>query len=154
MKNNSILVLLLLITGCTTTSSNHISTSPVSSSSLSSTISSSTSSYVHEPVQYIQVEANPIENDPYEGVSKNDFYSNYREATSYEDALLRTQHGLISGSITYLDTLHESNTIYSGREFLKFDNYTYGINEKNEIISYNINTKEGTYKTIYKGARI
>lgn len=151
MKNKSLLVLLLLVTGCTTHSSNFTSTSLVNNSSVtSSTIISS--SEVYEPVQYIQVEANPIDGDPYEGVSKDDFYANYTEATSYEDSVLRTQHGLISGSITYLDTLHASNTIFSGRDVLKFDNYTYGVNENNEIISYNINTKEGTYKTIYKGA--
>ena len=164
MKSKSILVFLLLLSGCTTHSSNFISTSLVNSStissstqlstslSISSSITVSSSTYVHEPVQYIQVEANPIENDPYEGVSRDEFYSNYTEASSYEDAILRTQHGFISGSITYLDKLHETNTIYSGREFYKFDNYTYGVNENNEIISYNINTKDGTYKTIYKGA--
>ena len=165
MKNKVLLPLLILLSGCVTnnvsssnvnnsTSSNVSSTtsSVVSSSSTVVSSSSSSSTYTHEPVQYVPVESNPINGDPYEGMTRETFYANYTEATSYEDALLRTSHGFISGTITYPESIHESNTIFSSEDFLKFDNYTYGVNEKNEIVSYNINTKEGTYKTIYYGA--
>jgi len=38
--------------------------------------------------------------DPYVGVSKTEFYNNYEVATSYEDSMYRTNHGLMSGDIT------------------------------------------------------
>ena len=38
-------------------------------------------------------------NDPYLGVTKEEFYSNYQEAISYEDSYYRTLHGFMSGSI-------------------------------------------------------
>ena len=41
--------------------------------------------------------------DPYENVDKAQFYANYKPATSYLDAYYRTQHGLMSGSITVPD---------------------------------------------------
>lgn len=41
--------------------------------------------------------------DPYAGVSKTDFYANYTPASSYEDALLRSKHGLLSGSLEIPD---------------------------------------------------
>lgn len=37
--------------------------------------------------------------DPYVNVSKEEFYANYKPATSREDALYRSQHGLLSGSL-------------------------------------------------------
>ena len=40
-------------------------------------------------------------NDPYENVSQTEFYEDYTPATSYEDAYYRTQHGLLSGTISY-----------------------------------------------------
>lgn len=90
--------------------------------------------------------------DPYMNVSFNQFYSNYQETTSYEDAMYRTKHGFISGSINYGSYLPQKNTIYSGNKFVKFSNYTYGYDSNYNIISYNINTKDGTYKTIYYNA--
>lgn len=38
--------------------------------------------------------------DPYVGVNKEEFYENYTPATSYMDAYYRSQHGLLSGSLT------------------------------------------------------
>ncbi len=35
--------------------------------------------------------------DPYEGMSESEFYKNYTVATSYEDAMYRTEHGFMSG---------------------------------------------------------
>ena len=37
--------------------------------------------------------------DPYVGVTKDDFYSNYTPATSFADAYYRTQHGFLSGEL-------------------------------------------------------
>ena len=41
--------------------------------------------------------------DPYENVSKEEFYANYRPAVCYEDAMYRTQHHFMSGSIEAQD---------------------------------------------------
>ena len=38
-------------------------------------------------------------NDPYAGVTSAQFYANYTRATSYEDAVWRSKHGFMSGSI-------------------------------------------------------
>lgn len=121
----------------TTSSSTAI---PSTSSSISTQVSTSTSSVIK------------LTSDPYENVSKNNFYANYTEAISYEDAMYRTEHGLISGSIDYISNVPQKNTIYSGEDFLKFNNYTYTYDNNNKPISYKINTKEGTYKTIYYNA--
>lgn len=37
--------------------------------------------------------------DPYVGISKEEFYANYKPATSPEDAGFRSQHGLLSGML-------------------------------------------------------
>jgi hypothetical protein len=41
--------------------------------------------------------------DPYVGVSKTEFYENYTPASSYMDAYFRSQHFLMSGSLTVPD---------------------------------------------------
>jgi len=48
-------------------------------------------------------EDDPITSDPYVGVDKDEFYSTYSPAISYNDAYYRTQHGLMSGSIDKQD---------------------------------------------------
>ena len=45
-------------------------------------------------------ESDPVTSDPYVNVNVNDFYANYTPAISYMDAYYRSQHGLISGSIS------------------------------------------------------
>lgn len=114
-------------------------------SNSSSLSSSSISSQINDSI------ATPT-SDPYIGVSYSEFYSNYKEATSYEDAMYRTEHGFLSGSIDNLNSIPLSNTVYSDGIHVKFNNHSYGYNEDNEIISYNINTIDGTYKTIYYNA--
>ncbi len=42
---------------------------------------------------------NPVQSDPYESVTKAEFYENYTPATSYMDAYYRTQHGFLSGRL-------------------------------------------------------
>lgn len=37
--------------------------------------------------------------DPYEGMSKEEFYANYKPATSLQDAIYRSKHGFLSGSL-------------------------------------------------------
>ncbi len=44
-----------------------------------------------------------IGDDPYENISKSQFYANYKPATSWEDAYWRTQHNFMSGTIALQD---------------------------------------------------
>ena len=41
--------------------------------------------------------------DPYESITKEDFYKNYTPAVSYQDAVYRTKHYFMSGEITEQD---------------------------------------------------
>ena len=41
----------------------------------------------------------PLLSDPYVGVSAEEFYANYTPAASLQDALYRSQHGFLSGSL-------------------------------------------------------
>ncbi len=62
--------------------------------------------------------------DPYENVNKDTFYAGYTPAKSYTDATLRTQHGLMSGSITVPDqapTVSEYQPTSSGKFVLNTD---------------------------------
>ena len=146
MMNKKFLLVLtsLLLSGCPSINTNSASSSK---ENLSTSNNESASNTIKNDSSY-----NELYEDPYIGVSSYDFYANYKEANSYLDAMYRTQHGFISGSIEYTSHIPLKNTIYDGDDFIKFNNYSYGYNENNEIISYNINTKDGTYKTIYKGA--
>ena len=47
----------------------------------------------------IEIVGKEITTDPYENVNKEEFYQNYIEAVSYQDAYYRSLHGLMSGSI-------------------------------------------------------
>ncbi|MBQ8292521.1 MAG: hypothetical protein IJX78_01790 [Bacilli bacterium] len=65
--------------------------------------------------------------DPYEGMSKEEFYANYTEATSYMDAYYRSLHGFMSGSIAEQDqepTLAEERPMEDGK-YLKNSNCYY-----------------------------
>ena len=83
MKNKLLILSLFLLTGCNlnissynslTQSSEINSSSSIIESSTSSVISSSSSTYIYEPIQYIKVDANSIDIDPYVGLSHNEFY--------------------------------------------------------------------------------
>lgn len=155
--NKKILIILssLLLTGCIfVDNSSGINSSSLSnsSSSINTYNSTDTSSSSEKTSTSIKQEEEEFFEDPYIGVSRSDFYSNYKEATSYLDAMYRTQHGFISGSIEYTSHIPSANALYEGNTFVKFNNYSYGYNADNEVISYDINTKDGVYKTIYKGA--
>ncbi len=53
---------------------------------------------------------NGHDSDPYEGISKDDFYADYTPACCYEDACYRTKHCLMSG---YLEVPDQYPTISS-----------------------------------------
>lgn len=92
--------------------------------------------------------------DPYKNVSKDDFYKNYKVATSYEDAYFRSKHYLMSGDITNFNHLPDNkNTIKENGVYLKNALATYEVDEDGNYVSYEINTVDGTnYKIYYGGA--
>ena len=49
---------------------------------------------------YLPNEVDPVTSDPYVNVDVDEFYKNYEPAISYMDAYYRTQHNLMSGSIS------------------------------------------------------
>ncbi len=51
----------------------------------------------------ITVSSEGVNSDPYEGMTNDEFYSNYTIATSYQDSVYRTKHGFMSGSIEAQD---------------------------------------------------
>ena len=51
-------------------------------------------------ILYLPKEDDPITSDPYINVDVTSFYANYTPAISYMDAYYRTQHNLMSGSIS------------------------------------------------------
>ncbi len=76
---------LFLLAGC--------AGAPAASSSISTAPTQSTGILTLPP------EGAPPAQDPYEGMSKEDFYANYTPATSNEDAAYRSKHGFLSGSL-------------------------------------------------------
>ena len=72
----------------------------------------------------ITVEVDSTLTDPYVGVNKTDFYASYTPAKSYTDATFRTQHGLMSGSITVPDqapTIAQNRPTEGGKYVLNTD---------------------------------
>ena len=76
-------------------------------------------------------------NDPYAGVSKTEFYRNYTPAKSWEDAYYRSQHGLLSGSITVPDQMHQP-AVYQPKKdgmYIKNTSYRYEDGGKTYIVT-------------------
>ena len=68
-------------------------------------------------------------NDPYENVSKSQFYANYKPAMSYWDAYWRTQHNFMSGSLTISSTGAPETASYQPKLnglFVRNDSALYG----------------------------
>ena len=73
--------------------------------------------------------------DPYENISKEEFYENYTPAICYEDAIYRSQHNLMSGSLSVPDqapTLSEYQPRKDG--MLIRNNEPYYIDENTYVI--------------------
>lgn len=143
----------------TSTSSNVTTTTRVTSTSqitslptsaVSTTSSTSTSTTVSTTSSTTTTTIKPeITSDPYNNVSKNEFYANYVEAESYMHAQYRTQHNLMSGSIDDKDRYYLP-TQTSNLQYRVVDaNYTYRPNGEYE--SYTINYTNGDKDVIYYG---
>lgn len=78
-------------------------TRPSTSTSTSTSTTTTTTTTKREEQKVLPEEdEGPLE-DPYVGVSADEFYADYEPATSYMDAYYRTQHGFMSGSIAEQD---------------------------------------------------
>lgn len=115
---------------------------------------------------YIQIEgvkSNEIvinqtitEYDPYEGVSKQEFYANYKEAIDYKDAYYRSEHGFMSGSIddqdqapTIASNRPKENNQYLKNSYMRYsdDGNTYYILDSNGSVVDKV-YKNGAYVTL------
>lgn len=92
----------------------------------------------------------PVKSDPYENVSRNEFYANYSEAISFNDAQYRTEHGFISGSIDDADRYYLPAESQTSKDYMVTDTtYTYQAN--GDFASYIIYYANGETDTIYYG---
>ena len=91
--------------------------------------------------------------DPYIGVSKESFYANYKRATSYEDAYFRSKHYFMSGDISSISHLPNSNNaIKEDGVYLKNAIANYEVDSDGNYISYEVNNLKGESYKIYYGA--
>ena len=89
------------------------------------------------------------DNDPYKNVSSTSFYNNYNVATSLEDAYWRSEHNLMSGSITVPDAAPTvaSNQPTSGNKFVRNSGTYYTDNGNTwEIVDASGNVVNRVYK--------
>ena len=75
--------------------------------------------------------------DPYEGVSAEEFYKNYKRAESYLDSKYRTKHNFMSGSLEVPDAAPEiaENRPKSGTKFIK-NSTTVFLDDGNTYVVY------------------
>lgn len=118
--------------------------------------------YYYNPQSYniaeIHYETNPYVNIVSD-LDKLDFYSNdYQRASSYIDAMYRTEMKLVSGDIrdTHDDANYPLNHL-PNRDLRQLHSYrinegVYEFNEDGSFQSYTINTLHGKTKKIYYGA--
>ena len=89
-------------------------------------------------------------NDPYKTITQAEFYANYTPATSYEDAYYRTQHGLLSGTISYATgapTLAENRPTTDDGLFVRNTRECYSLGGEAYII---LDSRGNEVMTIYK----
>lgn len=87
--------------------------------------------------------------DPYENISKEEFYLNYKPAENFVDAYYRSQHGLMSGSIeeqTQEPTVSTTRPTFNG-EYVKNTTMNY-LNDGNTycVIDHRGNEVMNIYK--------
>lgn len=114
MKKLLILLLaLLLLVGCTpaanTTTTQQPTTTAPQPTVVPTTVPETTVPENTPPITFPQPTEPEIngcgghETDPYEGVTKDEFYADYEVACCYIDAQYRSQHGLLSGLLELSD---------------------------------------------------
>ena len=96
------------------------------------------------------VKPEPPTSDPYIGMSSQEFYQNYKPATSLADALYRSAHGFMSGSIEEQDQAPTVSEHQPQKNSLLIRNTSalYGDNGNSYSI---VNYRGEIVNTIYKG---
>ena len=91
-----------------------------------------------------------INNDPYIGISSEQFYSNYEPATSYMDSYYRSLHGFMSGSI---EEQKQEPTVssYQPKVGDLFVRNTSSIYSDDKNTYYIVDSKGKIVNQIYKG---
>ena len=97
-----------------------------------------------------------LSTDPYENMSKEEFYANYTPAVSYQDSVYRTKHYFMSGSIEAQDqrpTVAEDQPTESGMlvrntsAIYEDDGNTYVVLEADGDVAFKV-YKGGAYVTL------
>ncbi len=156
-KYLSLFVLFFLISSCSNVPSSPSTSYPSSTAKDSSQVTekpseeeaSSSSKSETESVSS-EKESTSSEKDPYINRSEETFYANYVPATSYQDALYRSEHYFRSGDLTPLlsSPQHASYQPKLGDTFIRNSEYSYSSDGN----SYTVYDGEGKpVKTIYKG---
>lgn len=88
--------------------------------------------------------------DPYVGMTKDEFYQNYTKATSRQDALYRSQHGFMSGSIDQQD---QKPTIasYQPKSDGKYYRNTSALYSEDKNTYYIVDSYGNIVNIIFKG---
>ena len=120
-------------------------------------------SFLYNPASYDVVETIPTTN-PYAAIDtkaeRTSFHnpSSFVRATSYEDAMYRTEHYLISGDIkdtpldANFDINHLPNRQYRDLAKYRIDEGVYEYDNEGGFKSYTINNLEGKVKKVFYGA--
>lgn len=74
--------------------------------------------------------------DPYVNVKFDEFYANYDEASSVEDAYYRTQHHFISGDITEQGHIPPQSNYKEGDEYIRCTSATYVLTPTGDYVAY------------------
>ncbi len=90
-------------------------------------------------------------NDPYANVDVDEFYANYKPATSYEDAYYRTLHNLMSGTIDSQDQ-HPTISPYQPKKNSKLVRNTEMIYSEDGNVYFVVDAYGDIVMEIYKGA--
>lgn len=91
--------------------------------------------------------------DPYVNVKFDDFYKDYDEASSVEDAYYRTKHHLISGDITPQGHIPPQTNVKENDSYIRCTTATYVLSTTGEYLAYIPNDLDGSLDyIIYYGA--
>ena len=90
--------------------------------------------------------------DPYINVNKTEFYAEYKPATTYEDAIYRTKHYLMSGDITDQKHLPVEGKLMEEDKAIKYTDATYVLDADGKYLAYVPNVIDGDNYIIFYGA--
>ena len=155
-KITKLLISVLLLSGCsfvTTSESSNISNQILDSINNSSILTTSSNSLLVSHSDSSSISSSSLISTNINYDDREAFYEDYIDAISYEDSQKRTTLGYISGSLESHNEKPNKNTVFdSSNNSYRFTNANYHYDNQNKKIAYDINTLDGTYKTIYYNA--